>query len=246
MNRAVILAAGRGSRLEGETRDRPKCLVQVLGQSLLSWQVDSLRTAGISDIAVVGGYRAQLLKTHTDTVLINERWAVTAMVASLRIAVEAMGLPLLVSYSDIYYTADAVRPFLGRHDLAVGYVQDWLPAWYSRYNDPKTDAETFFVDEQGLVQDIGGQISDLATTNGQFCGLYSMSAAAWSVLERLEHEQVIDIDQLSSTEMLSVLVGQGIELHGLAVDGPWFEIDTPRDLEFARQMLAPQSDGGTE
>ena len=54
---AIILAAGRGSRMKNLTSDKPKCLVQLNGKTLIQWQLDALNQAGISNIAVVTGYR---------------------------------------------------------------------------------------------------------------------------------------------------------------------------------------------
>ena len=45
--KAIILAAGRGSRLLSLTEDRPKCLVEAGGKPLLAWQIEALRGAGI-------------------------------------------------------------------------------------------------------------------------------------------------------------------------------------------------------
>jgi choline kinase len=62
--KAVILAAGIGSRLAPLTNDRPKVLVDVLGKSFLFRQLDLLAAAGIvgKDVIVVGGYKLDLLK----------------------------------------------------------------------------------------------------------------------------------------------------------------------------------------
>ena len=59
--RAVILAAGRGSRLHPYTENRPKCLMELGGMTLMERQLRALRGAGITDIVVVTGYRAEML-----------------------------------------------------------------------------------------------------------------------------------------------------------------------------------------
>ena len=51
--KAIILAAGRGSRMKLLTDEIPKCLVKLRGKSLLDWQLSALRAAGITDIALV-------------------------------------------------------------------------------------------------------------------------------------------------------------------------------------------------
>ena len=45
--KAVILAAGRGSRMKNKTKDIPKCLINLKGKSLLDWQLDTIFDAGI-------------------------------------------------------------------------------------------------------------------------------------------------------------------------------------------------------
>ncbi len=55
--KAIILSAGQGSRLGHLTDDRPKCLIEFGGRSLLDWQLDTLAANGIDDVVVVTGFR---------------------------------------------------------------------------------------------------------------------------------------------------------------------------------------------
>lgn len=82
--KAVILAAGMGSRLAPLTDDRPKVLVEVLGRSMLLRQLDWLAAAGIPsrDVVIVGGYRIDALRDALAragkadcTVVANEHYA---------------------------------------------------------------------------------------------------------------------------------------------------------------------------
>ena len=61
IDKAVILSAGKGSRLLPLTADRPKCLIALSGRTLLDWQLDALQAAGIADIVVVTGFRDDLV-----------------------------------------------------------------------------------------------------------------------------------------------------------------------------------------
>ncbi len=78
--KAVILAAGVGSRLAPLTNDRPKVLVEVLGRTFLARQLEALAEVGIAskDVVVVGGYRIDRLRealAGTDaTIVINDRY----------------------------------------------------------------------------------------------------------------------------------------------------------------------------
>lgn len=61
ISKAIILSAGKGSRLLPLTADRPKCLIELSGKSLLEWQLDALAEAGIGEIVVVTGFRDDLV-----------------------------------------------------------------------------------------------------------------------------------------------------------------------------------------
>ena len=84
--RAVILAAGRGSRLGHLGDDRPKCLVELEGKPLIERQIAALRRGGVDEIGVVRGYRAEMIDFPGLYYFANERWAETNMVMSLAAA----------------------------------------------------------------------------------------------------------------------------------------------------------------
>ena len=68
---AIILAAGRGKRLESLTNDRPKSLLRVRGQVLIERLIEQLQAKGIDDIYVVTGYK------HWMFDYLNEKYGVT-------------------------------------------------------------------------------------------------------------------------------------------------------------------------
>ena len=53
--KAIILAAGRGSRMKNLTDEIPKCMLEFRGKPLIEWQLASLRSAGINEIGIVTG-----------------------------------------------------------------------------------------------------------------------------------------------------------------------------------------------
>src|SRR6516165_8683375 len=116
MMRAVILAAGRGSRMGPFGEDRPKCLVELAGQSLIERQVAALRRGGVEEIGVVRGYRAEMIDFPGLTYFSNTRWAETNMVVSLASAATWLRSgPVIVSYADIFYRSDLVLGLAGAH-----------------------------------------------------------------------------------------------------------------------------------
>ena len=178
--RALILAAGRGSRLGALTDDRPKCLTELLGRPLLEWQIEALREAGASSVVAVGGYRVDSLRGRVDRVLENARWADTNMVASLQCAAPLLRSgPVIVSYSDIVYHPSSVRALAAADgEIAITYDRDWASLWSDRFEDPLGDAETFVV-RDGHVAEIGERAARMEEIEGQYMGLLRFTPAGW-------------------------------------------------------------------
>ena len=110
--KAIILAAGRGTRMKDLTDDRPKCLVELRGERC-DLQLEALLEAGVEEIAVVTGYRREMLASRGLTEFYNSRWAETNMVSSLACAEDWLKLePCIVSYSDIFYGSYAVKSLM--------------------------------------------------------------------------------------------------------------------------------------
>ena len=157
--RAVILAAGRGSRLGQLGEDRPKCLVELEGKPLIERQIAALRRGGVDEIGVVRGYRAEMIGFPGLSYFANQRWAETNMVMSLAAAAAWLHSgPVIVSYADIFYRSDLVRDLAAAPgQLVLSYDRDWRRLWTRRFADPLADAETFRIDAAGQLLEIGGK-----------------------------------------------------------------------------------------
>ncbi len=124
--RAIILAAGRGSRLHPYTEDCPKCLTELAGMSLIGRQVATLRAAGIEDILIATGYKAEMLALPDTRQVINPDWATTNMVETLFCAEEYFSDELIVSYGDIVYEPKVLAALLAcPHDISVTVDLNW-------------------------------------------------------------------------------------------------------------------------
>lgn len=234
--KAIILAAGRGSRLGPLTENNPKCLVRLAGRPLLEWQIDALRRTGISEIAIVTGYRADLLEGFAQTIFHNPRWTDTNMVRSL-----AMAAPWLrsgsciVSYSDIFYSADTVRSLMQgeKAAISISYDPDWRRLWEARFDDPLSDAESFKLGSGKSVIEIGGRAERIEEIEGQYMGLSRFSPTGWASVETLLGAMPEEVgDKLDMTGLLSSLISMGLKLRAVPCVGPWGEVDDADDLAF--------------
>ena len=150
MIKAVILAAGEGKRLRPYTLNRPKCLTEIDGRSLLDHQLEVLRSRGIEEIVLIAGYRAEMLHYKATRLHLNPRFAETNMVWTLFCAEEELDGDVILSYGDIIYSKDILEKLLAsRADIAVVIDTEWKSYWQSRSSNPLADAESLKLDLNG-------------------------------------------------------------------------------------------------
>ncbi|MCK6453251.1 MAG: phosphocholine cytidylyltransferase family protein [Alphaproteobacteria bacterium] len=245
--RGLILAAGRGSRMAEATHDRPKALVTLGGVALLDWQMAAMRGAGIRELGLVRGYRGAAFDGRGLTLFDNPRWAETNMVASLATARAWLAsAPSVVSYADIFYPAEAVRRLMAAEgEIVLGYDPDWLALWSQRFADPLADAETFRIestgriDDAGRIREIGGKTRDAADIEGQYVGLFRLTPAGWErIATFLDGLEPAVRDRLDMTGLFRRLIAAGADIRGVAIPGPWGEVDQQSDLALYEAMLA--------
>lgn len=232
--KAIILAAGRGSRMKDLTDDQPKCLVEVRGKSLLDWQLAALREAGIRDIAIVTGYRRELLASRGLDEFHNARWAETNMVTSLSCAEAWLReTPCIVSYSDIFFDAPAVASLMASDArLAVTYDPNWRALWEKRFGDPLLDAETFRMDRGGFLLEIGNKPKSVAEVEGQYMGLLRFTPEGWNEVVRIRAGLTPEqCDRMHMTGTLQKVIEAGrIPVSAIPYRGEWGEVDSAEDL----------------
>ena len=241
METAVILAAGRGSRMGDLTDQRPKCLLELAGKPLLSWQLAALERAGITDVSVVRGYRGETLSGPFAT-FDNPRWAQTNMVRTLLCAAPVLSVrPAIVAYADIVYRAAHVRRLAAcGEDLALTYDTEWETLWRLRFGDPLADAETF-EERDGLVRTIGGRPAAMDQIRGQYMGLIKMTPAGFArIREFVAGLSPARGDGLDMTALLSGLLAEGVRVGAVPVCGGWLEADNPDDIaRYEHALTAP-------
>lgn len=244
--RAIILAAGRGSRMQNLTDERPKCLVELRGKSLLDWQLQALRAAGIDDIAVVTGYKRELLAGRGLVEFHNPRWAETNMVSSLSYAKNWLQTETcIVSYSDIFYTQVAVQSLLAcLAPLAVTYDPNWLELWTQRFGDPLLDAETFRLTSKHTLAEIGNKPKSVNDIQGQYMGLLRFTPDGWKEVVRIRAQLTAkQRDKMHMTGTLQKVIEAGrIAIAALPFTGKWGEVDSAEDLNFYISLSAPLSE----
>lgn len=232
--KAIILAAGRGSRMKSLTDERPKCMVELRGKTLLEWQLAALRDAGIREIAIVTGYKRELLAEQGLVEFHNPRWAQTNMVSSLACAQAWLqDEPCIVSYSDIFYNPVAVQSLMTcKASLAVTYDPNWLALWTERFGDPLLDAETFRLTPAGTLTEIGNKPKSVDDVQGQYMGLLRFTPEGWAEVVRLRSALTPEQrDNVHMTNTLQQVIDAGrVPIQTVAYSGEWGEVDSAEDL----------------
>ena len=232
--KAIILAAGRGSRMKDLTDERPKCLVELRGKVLLDWQLEALRDAGISEIAIVTGYKRELLLNRGLVEFHNPRWAETNMVSSLACANEWLLVePCIVSYSDIFYETSAVELLMASAaSLAITYDPHWLKLWEKRFGDPLLDAETFRVNSDRTLAEIGNKPKSVQEVQGQYMGLLRLTPEGWGEVLRIRAGlPSAECDRMHMTGTLQrVIEARRIAIETITYELYWGEVDSAEDL----------------
>ena len=182
--KAIILAAGEGSRLRPYTADRPKCLVEIDGISLLDRQLKILATEAIKPI-IIGGYCVEMLQRPDLELRTNSRYADTNMVWTLFCAEEKLTGDVLICYGDIVYSREILKKVLeSDSDIAVAIDLDWEAYWRERNEDPLADAETLKMSSEGRLLEIGQKPESIKDVEGQYMGLIKFSNVGINQLKK--------------------------------------------------------------
>lgn len=238
--KAVILAAGQGTRLRPLTDDKPKCLVELAGKPLLTHQLDVLRAVGINDIHLVAGYCADRLDCSGFTRHINKNFAETNMVSTLFVAKSVMTgeSDLIISYGDIVYEPKVLETLLSV-TAPIGLVVDseWRRYWAARMDDPLADAETLKLTDGNRVVELGKKPKSYADIQGQYTGLIKVRSdyvaqlpLVWQAMDQKANYDGKDYNNMYMTSFIQYLIDKGWETRAAIIENGWAEVDCENDL----------------
>ncbi len=233
--KALILAAGLGSRLAPITDDRPKSLVPVNGTPILFRQIDCLKENGIDDITVVSGYRADALESavraaYTGINIIESRdYASTNNMYSAYIARSAVeGGPFLMMNADVFFDASVIRALLDfeHEDAIVTDIDSYL------------EESMKVVEKDGRLVEISKQIPRERAL-GASIDVYKFSSAAGKAFFDKCREYIEikgEVKKWSEVALNNILPYQDFKACPLV--GRWYEIDNHDDLKAAEALFS--------
>jgi choline kinase len=235
--KAIILAAGRGSRLKGAAGDNPKCLAKAGEYTLIQRQIMALRTSGIEDIIAVVGYGAEKVRRECGPeieYIDNPIFYRTSSLYSLWLARDRLEDGFVVLNSDVLFHPQLLM------DLISARYEDALLISYSDGSAPLGDEEMKVRVRGGRVVDISKSMEP-SEADGENVGIVKFGRDGASILSR----QIQLLVSKGAYQAWAPLAFREFALsRSLRVVGtrgfPWIEIDFPEDYHRAVNEILPQ------
>jgi len=232
--KAIILAAGRGSRMKEGTTSIPKCLMMLGGITLLERCIESLKKAGfkLSDIGIVTGYKCEKIKVKDVYYFHNANWQTTNMFVSLTMAEKwLLQEPCIVCYSDIVFSPNAVKKLMeSKSEFAITYYTEFWDLWQKRFENPFNDLESFKLHE-GKLLEIGKKATSRDSIHGQYMGLLRFEPSGWrKVKQAIKLPIQKSISKLDMTTLLQHLITIGHDVEAIEEEELWLECDNLDDI----------------
>ena len=245
IGRAVVLSAGKGSRLLPLTAERPKCLLELSGKTLLEWQLDALFDAGIEETIVVTGFRPELVdaviaargdRRGRISTVFNPFYHVADNLGSVWMARSAMDRDCLLLNGDTLVPPALIGRLIAAPASPICVAVDEKAEYDADDMKVLRDGDRLVRIDKGLTA--GGY-------NAESIGLLRFlgvgRAAFLDSVERIMRTPegtsqfyLRVIDRLADTGIVATVSIAGLE---------WAEVDYPADFEAAQGLTARWSAG---
>ena len=235
--KAIILSAGQGSRLGHLVDDRPKCLIDFNGRSLLDRQLDALEANGVHEAVVVTGFHDELVQQAIERrsggpkvrTVFNPFYKVADNTGSLYMAREELSGDCLVWNGDTLVSRALMAKVVRNDRSGICVTIDRKAEGYD-------DDDMKVVEEGGRLKAIGKRISD--GVNAESIGLLAFrSGGAEQFREAIE--QAMRTSEGTTIWYLRVInhIAKSNDVWTLDIQGEeWGEVDFPPDVEAAREL----------
>jgi phosphoenolpyruvate phosphomutase len=243
--KALIIAAGLGSRLKKHTKDLPKCMLDFGGKTLLQRQLDAYKKCGIKDISLIRGYKKEKINYKGIKYFENTDYRNNNILNSIFYAEKIINGNIIISYSDILFDASVVERTLNSdHDISVVVDIDWRGYYVGRKDHPISEAENVIFNSNNEVKEIGKINTGREDVHGEFIGMIKLSNRGTEIFKehfnRLKKiywnkpfQRAKIFQKAYLTDFIQELVDIGIKVHCVIIESGWKEIDTVEDYKKA-------------
>ena len=249
--RAIILAAGEGTRLRPYTDTIPKCMVPYKGKPIIEYTIECLYKNNITDISAVVGYQAQCINRYSINTILNPRFNETNMVHSLFCAERLLNGEddVLIIYGDIVFDDNVLKAALNSsHHVSVVVDTLWAQLWEMRMENIFLDAETLKLRADGSIKELGKKPTSKEDIQGQYIGLIKIKKESLAKITDLYHSldktKLYDgktFPHMFMTSFIQQAIDAGIRVNPVWIDGGWLEFDRPSDLDLTPINIVTRS-----
>ena len=244
--KAIILAAGQGTRLKKYTQDLPKGMLRFMGKTIIQRQIELYQKCGIQDIIIVRGFAGDRIPYKGVKYYTNEDYANTNMVESLLAAKAEFNDEIILSYSDILFGEEMLRGIMAvSGDFLVAVDKQWKEYWQARYGKVDFDTESLTIDPEGNITSLGLENPPLEEIDARYIGLLKFSRRGLEVIQDIMGKAyALDADapwqqsgkpvkKAYMTDLLQAVIKAGEKVQAVPFHHGWVEFDTNEDYETA-------------
>lgn len=245
---AIMLAAGKGSRLGKYTKDNTKCMLNVHGKTLLERAIDALLEANIKDFIIVLGYKGENVKKYIKekeldkkiniTYIDNNVYDTTNNIYSLYLAKDYLVKDdTILLESDLIYDTSIVKKLVdSKYESAalIAKYEEWMDGTVVTLN--KDNTINSFVEKKDFNYD---EVNKYYKTVNIY--KFSKEFSKRFYIPFLESYIKVYGNNDYYELVLKVISGlKEVKLHGLPLNNePWYEIDDSQDYDIANAIFAP-------
>ena len=232
VERAILLAAGRGSRLGALTASTPKPLLEIGGVPIVVRAISGLASAGIREVLVVTGYAADTLESALKAAslpvsveFVRQHTPEGTACAALLGRDFAGDERCFLGWADILVDDCAYRPVVSSFPEADAVLA------VNEVDDPWTGAAVYVTDDSRVTSIVEKPPRGTSTTTWNNAGLVVLRPTAWPFIESVEPSER---GEFELTTALANMVADSRDVRAVPLTGAWFDIGTPQDLARAR------------
>ena len=242
---AIIIGAGRGSRLKAMTDAQPKCYATIGGVRILDWTLEAFDQAGLRNQVFIGGYQIEQIRRDYPqlTFVHNADWQNNNILLSLFHAEAHMAGGFVCAYSDILFRDSVVRDAMNHPgDIVVCVDTRWRDRYQHRSQHPEHDAEKVTVSGD-RVTEIHRDIES-AEADGEYIGVAKFSPRGAALLREHFHRvkrefagrpwrEAKVFEKAYLILLIQEMIEHDVPVHFVATHGDYAEIDTEEDYALA-------------
>lgn len=244
--KAIILAAGQGTRLKKYTENLPKGMLSFMGKTIIERQIELYRHCGIYEIIIVRGFAADKIDYAGVTYYTNEDYANTNMVESLMAAEEEFTDDVIVSYSDVLFEENMLKGMINSAaDYAAAVDDNWKEYWEKRYGRVDFDTESLSIDGEDNIIELGLENPEIENIDARYVGLLKFSEKGLKHIQQIMKEAYLNYEnkpwkqsgrpvrKAYMTDLLQAIIESGESVRAERFHNGWIEFDTNEDYEKA-------------